>query len=57
MGFMDENGFVKIVDLKKDMILFSGFNVFPNEVEDVIASHPGVVESALSANLMNIAVK
>ncbi len=44
IGFMDENGFVQIVDRKKDMILVSGFNVFPNEVEDVIASHPGVLE-------------
>ncbi len=44
IGFMDEDGFVQIVDRKKDMILVSGFNVFPNEVEDVIASHPGVVE-------------
>ena len=44
IGFMDEDGFVQIVDRKKDMILVSGFNVFPNEVEDVIASHPGVLE-------------
>jgi len=44
IGFIDEDGFVQIVDRKKDMILVSGFNVFPNEVEDVIASHPGVVE-------------
>ena len=44
IGFMDEDGFVQIVDRKKDMILVSGFNVFPNEVEEVIASHPGVVE-------------
>jgi len=44
IGFMDENGFVQIVDRKKDMILVSGFNVFPNEVEEVIADHPGVVE-------------
>jgi len=44
IGFMDENGFVQIVDRKKDMILVSGFNVFPNEVEEVIAGHPGVVE-------------
>lgn len=44
IGFMDENGFVQIVDRKKDMILVSGFNVFPNEVEGVIASHPGVIE-------------
>ena len=43
---VDEKGFVRIVDRKKDMILVSGFNVFPNEVEDVIASHPGVLEVA-----------
>ena len=44
IGFMDENGFVQIVDRKKDMVLVSGFNVYPNEVEDVIATHPGVLE-------------
>jgi long-chain acyl-CoA synthetase len=44
IGFMDENGFVQIVDRKKDMILVSGFNVFPNEVEEVISAHPDVVE-------------
>lgn len=44
IGFMDENGFVQIVDRKKDMILVSGFNVYPNEIEGVIASHPGVLE-------------
>ena len=44
IGFMDEDGFVQIVDRKKDMILVSGFNVFPNEVEDIIASHPDVIE-------------
>jgi len=43
---MDEQGFIRIVDRKKDMILVSGFNVFPNEVEDVVASHPGVLEVA-----------
>lgn len=46
MGFMDENGFTKIVDRKKDMILVSGFNVYPNEIEEVAAEHPGIVESA-----------
>ena len=46
MGFMDENGFIKIVDRKKDMILVSGFNVYPNEIEEVAASHPGVLEAA-----------
>jgi long-chain acyl-CoA synthetase len=43
---MDERGFFYIVDRKKDMILVSGFNVFPNEVEDVVAQHPGVLEVA-----------
>jgi long-chain acyl-CoA synthetase len=46
VGVMDERGYVRIVDRKKDMILVSGFNVYPNEVEDVLASHPGVLESA-----------
>ncbi|MEC5396252.1 long-chain-fatty-acid--CoA ligase [Uliginosibacterium sp. H1] len=43
---VDEQGFVRIVDRKKDMILVSGFNVYPNEVEDVAATHPGIVEVA-----------
>jgi long-chain acyl-CoA synthetase len=47
IGIMDDSGFIKIVDRKKDMILVSGFNVYPNEVEDVIASHPGVLECAV----------
>ncbi len=46
MGFMDKDGYVKIVDRKKDMILVSGFNVYPNEIEDVVAGHPGVLEAA-----------
>jgi len=46
IGVMDATGQVKIVDRKKDMILVSGFNVYPNEVEDVVASHPGVLECA-----------
>ncbi len=46
MGFMDERGYVKIVDRKKDMILVSGFNVYPNEIEEVVAEHPGVLEVA-----------
>ncbi|KAB8044055.1 long-chain fatty acid--CoA ligase [Janthinobacterium aquaticum] len=46
VGIMDERGFVKIVDRKKDMILVSGFNVYPNEVEAVVAAHPGVLECA-----------
>ncbi len=44
IGIMDERGFFKIVDRKKDMILVSGFNVYPNEIEDVVASCPGVLE-------------
>lgn len=44
LGVMDEDGFIQIVDRKKDMILVSGFNVYPNEVEDVIAQLEGVVE-------------
>jgi len=44
MATIDEKGFVRIVDRKKDMILVSGFNVYPNEVEDVVAMHPGVRE-------------
>lgn len=44
---IDENGFVRIVDRKKDMIIVSGFNVYPNEIEAVIASHPGVLEAAV----------
>ncbi|MBX3040508.1 MAG: AMP-binding protein [Bdellovibrionaceae bacterium] len=46
MACVDEDGYFKIVDRKKDMILVSGFNVYPNEVEDAIASHPGVLEVA-----------
>ncbi|HET9482384.1 MAG TPA: AMP-binding protein, partial [Xanthomonadales bacterium] len=46
MARMDEQGFFFIVDRKKDMILVSGFNVYPNEIEDVIATHPGVLEVA-----------
>jgi long-chain acyl-CoA synthetase len=46
IGVMDERGFVRIVDRKKDMILVSGFNVYPNEVEGVVAMHPGVLECA-----------
>ncbi|MDC8759411.1 long-chain-fatty-acid--CoA ligase [Janthinobacterium fluminis] len=46
IGVMDENGYVKVVDRKKDMILVSGFNVYPNELEGVIAMHPGVLECA-----------
>lgn len=46
IGVMDEQGFTRIVDRKKDMILVSGFNVYPNEVEGVAAMHPGVLECA-----------
>jgi len=46
IGIMDERGYTKIVDRKKDMIIVSGFNVYPNEVEGVVAMHPGVVECA-----------
>ena len=47
IGTMDERGFFKIVDRKKDMVLVSGFNVYPNEVEDVVAGLPGVLECAV----------
>jgi long-chain acyl-CoA synthetase len=46
MGFVDERGFFKITDRKKDMIVVSGFKVFPNQVEDAVALHPGVLEVA-----------
>jgi len=46
VGVMDERGFVRIVDRKKDMILVSGFNVYPNEIEQVVSQHPGVLECA-----------
>lgn len=44
IGIMDEKGFIKIVDRKKDMILVSGFNVYPNEIEEAISEHPAVLE-------------
>lgn len=47
LGFMNEQGYTKIVDRKKDMILVSGFNVYPNELEDVIVGHPKVLECAV----------
>jgi long-chain acyl-CoA synthetase len=47
IGIMDAEGQIRIVDRKKDMVLVSGFNVYPNEVEDVVASHPGVLECAV----------
>jgi len=46
IGIMDERGYIRIVDRKKDMILVSGFNVYPNEVEAVVSQHPGVLECA-----------
>ena len=46
IGIMDENGFIRLIDRKKDMILVSGFNVFPNEIEEVLLSHPEVLEAA-----------
>ncbi|MEO8717417.1 MAG: long-chain-fatty-acid--CoA ligase [Burkholderiales bacterium] len=46
IGVMDAEGFIRIVDRKKDMILVSGFNVYPNEIEQVVAMHPGVLEVA-----------
>jgi long-chain acyl-CoA synthetase len=46
VGLMDARGRVRIVDRKKDMILVSGFNVYPNEIEDVLTQHPGVLEAA-----------
>lgn len=47
IGVMSSEGYIRIVDRKKDMILVSGFNVYPNEVEEVIAGHPGVLECAV----------
>ncbi len=46
IGIMEEDGFVRIVDRKKDMILVSGFNVYPNEIEEVVVAHPKVLEAA-----------
>ncbi|TSH88876.1 long-chain-fatty-acid--CoA ligase [Verticiella sediminum] len=46
IGIMDEKGYIRIVDRKKDMILVSGFNVYPNEIEAIVAQHPGVQEVA-----------
>ena len=46
LGYMDERGFFRITDRKKDMIVVSGFKVFPNQIEDVVALHPGVAEVA-----------
>ena len=49
VGYMDERGYVYLQDRKKDLILVSGFNVYPNEVEEVAASHPGILECAAVA--------
>jgi len=49
IGYVDENGYVYLQDRKKDMILVSGFNVYPNEIEDVVIKHPGVLEVAAVA--------
>jgi long-chain acyl-CoA synthetase len=49
MGYMTEDGFIKLVDRKKDMILVSGFNVYPNEIEDVAGMHPKILEAAAIA--------
>jgi long-chain acyl-CoA synthetase len=46
VGVMDAKGYIRIVDRKKDMILVSGFNVYPNEIEQVVGLHPGVLECA-----------
>ncbi|AKM28994.1 long-chain fatty acid--CoA ligase [Pandoraea faecigallinarum] len=46
-GVMDERGYIRLIDRKKDMILVSGFNVYPNEIEDVVMLHPGVREAAV----------
>jgi len=47
IGYIDEDGFITIVDRKKDMINISGFNVYPNEIEEVAASHPKVLEAGV----------
>lgn len=47
MGFVNENGYIKLVDRLKDMVLVSGFNVYPNEVEDVLVSNPKVLEAGV----------
>lgn len=47
IGVMDADGYFSIVDRKKDMVVVSGFNVYPNEVEDCLAGHPGILESAV----------
>ena len=51
IGVVDERGYFRIVDRKKDMILVSGFNVYPNEVEDVVTQMPGICASTSSTSL------
>jgi acyl-CoA synthetase (AMP-forming)/AMP-acid ligase II len=57
IGVMDERGYTRIIDRKKDMILVSGFNVFPNELENVISLCPGVLECAAVGCLTNSRAK
>lgn len=47
IGIMDGDGYFSVVDRKKDMVLVSGFNVYPNEIEDCLARHPGIMEAAV----------
>ena len=47
IGVMDADGYFSIVDRKKDMVVVSGFNVYPNEVEDCLTAHPGIFEAAV----------
>ncbi|MBN9069922.1 MAG: AMP-binding protein, partial [Rhizobiales bacterium] len=47
IGIMDERGYIRLIDRKKDMIVVSGFNVYPNEIEAIMAAHPGVAEAAV----------
>jgi len=47
IGVMDADGYFTIVDRKKDMVVVSGFNVYPNEIEDCLAAHPGILEAAV----------
>ncbi len=47
IGIMDKDGYFTIVDRKKDMVVVSGFNVYPNEIEDCLATHPGILEAAV----------
>jgi long-chain acyl-CoA synthetase len=44
---MDKDGYFSIVDRKKDLVIVSGFNVYPNEIEDCLAAHPGILEAAV----------